>query len=128
MWWYTIQIDNNVRCRNKGEDSICFCPVEGIINVISKKWALAIIGTISNHTKLRFNELMNNLKGISPKSLATRLKDLEKSGIVNREIFAEIPPKVEYSLTKDGKEVRDAMKPLMEWAYKKELKEEKITN
>lgn len=70
---------------------------------------------------------MNNLKGISPKSLATRLKDLEKSGIVNREIFAEIPPKVEYSLTKDGKEVRDAMKPLMEWAYKKSIQEKQET-
>ncbi len=70
---------------------------------------------------------MNNLIGISPKSLTTRLKELEKSGLVNREIFAEIPPKVEYSLTKDGKEVRDAMKPLMVWAYKKSIQEKQET-
>ena len=114
-------------CRNKGENGICFCPVEGIINIISKKWALVIIGTISNHTKQRFNELMKNLIGISPKSLTTRLKELEKAGLIKREIFAEIPPKVEYTLTHDGKEVRDAMKPLLEWAYKKSIQENQET-
>ena len=81
-----------------------------------------IIGIISNHEKLRFNELKKNLIGISPKTLADRLKDLEKAGLVKRDAFAEIPPRVEYSLTKNGMEVRDAMIPLMEWAYKKNLK------
>ncbi|MFX0004695.1 MAG: winged helix-turn-helix transcriptional regulator [Candidatus Hodarchaeota archaeon] len=90
--------------------------------MISKKWALVIIGIISNHKKLRFNELKNNLIGVSPKTLADRLKDLEKAGLVKRDAFAEIPPRVEYSLTQDGMEVRDAMIPLMEWAYKKNLK------
>lgn len=56
------------------------------------------------------------------------MKELENAGIINRQAYAEIPPRVEYSLTQDGMEVRDAMKPLMEWAYKKELKEEKVTN
>lgn len=118
-----MRIDSNSRCRDKGENGVCFCPVEGIIHTISKKWALVIIGTISNHEKLRFNELMNNLIGISPKTLADRLKELEKSGLINRKMFAEIPPRVEYSLTIDGKEVRDAIKPLMEWAHKKSLQE-----
>ncbi|MFW9971630.1 MAG: winged helix-turn-helix transcriptional regulator [Candidatus Odinarchaeota archaeon] len=104
------------------EKNICFCPVEGIINIISKKWALLIIGTISNYKKIRFNELMRNLTPISPRTLTDRLKDLEKAALIKREIFAEIPPKVEYSLTQDGIEVRDAMLPLMEWAYKKSLK------
>jgi DNA-binding HxlR family transcriptional regulator len=82
-----------------------------------------IIGTISNHGKLRFNELMNNIIGISPKTLADRLKELEKAGLVKRDAFAEIPPRVEYSLTQDGMEVRDAMIPLMEWAYKKNMQD-----
>lgn len=56
------------------------------------------------------------------------MKELENAGIINRQAYAEIPPRVEYSLTQDGMEVRDAMKPLMEWAYKKELKEENVTN
>jgi DNA-binding HxlR family transcriptional regulator len=64
---------------------------------------------------------MENLKGISPKTLADRLKDLESSGLINREMFAEIPPRVEYSLTQDGIELRDLMIPLMEWASKKKI-------
>lgn len=126
--WFSIQINSESKCENTGENSLCFCPIEGIINVISKKWALIVIGTISNHKKIRFNKLKIQLKGISPKTLSDRLKELENAGIINRQAYAEIPPRVEYSLTQDGMEVRDAMKPLMEWAYKKELKEEKVTN
>ena len=62
---------------------------------------------------------MKELTGISPKTLSDRLKELTAAGLIKKEIFPEIPPKVEYSLTQDGIEVRDAMLPLMEWAYKK---------
>lgn len=124
--WLSIQSES--KCENIGENSLCFCPIEGIINVLSKKWALLVIGTISNHNKIRFNKLKINLKGISSKTLTDRLKELEKAGIINRQAFPEIPPRVEYSLTQDGREVRDAMKPLMEWAYKKELEENKIAS
>jgi DNA-binding HxlR family transcriptional regulator len=110
----------NVRCTKKGGKEICLCPAEGIINVISKKWALLIIGTIGNNKKIRFNKIMESLGDISPKTLADRLKELKKAGLIKREGFAEIPPRVEYSLTQDGIEVRDSMIPLMEWASKKE--------
>ena len=110
-----------------GDNGICFCPVEGIINTLSKKWALVIIGTISNHGILRFNKILKSIKGISPKTLADRLKQLEEAGLLKREIFPEIPPRVEYSLTQDGIEARDAILPLMEWAYKKSLKEKEIS-
>ena len=86
---------------------------------------MLIIGTISNFTKLRFNELLKNIHGISPKTLSDRLKELNEAGLLKREYFPEIPPKVEYSLTQDGVEVRDAMIPLMEWAYKKSINENK---
>jgi DNA-binding HxlR family transcriptional regulator len=65
--------------------------------------------------------LKKNLIGVSPKTLADRLKELEKAELIKRQAFAEIPPRVEYSLTQDGMEVRDAMIPLMEWAYKKDV-------
>ncbi len=122
-----MKINNESRCIDKGENGICFCPVEGIINIISKKWALVVIGTISNHGKIRFNKLLNNLIGISPKTLADRLKELKGAGLVKREAYPEIPPRVEYSLTQDGEEIRDAIKPLMEWAYKKSYQEKEIT-
>jgi DNA-binding HxlR family transcriptional regulator len=62
---------------------------------------------------------MKNLIGISPRTLSIRLKELEKAELVKRENFAEIPPRVEYTLTTDGMEVREKIIPLMEWAHKK---------
>lgn len=101
-------------------DSVCICPLEGIIDTISKKWALVLITTLGNHERLRFNQLMHELKGISPKTLADTLQVLQKEGLVGREAFAEIPPRVEYFLTRDGVEIRTAIVPLMEWAYRRE--------
>jgi DNA-binding HxlR family transcriptional regulator len=69
---------------------------------------------------------MKELNGISPKSLSDRLKELTEAGLIKRENFAEIPPRVEYTLTQDGIEVRDAMLPLMEWAYKKSVQRENL--
>jgi DNA-binding HxlR family transcriptional regulator len=112
-------MNSNSECSPTEEDGICFCPIEGVIETLSKKWALVIIGTINNNKRIRFNELMNNLTGISPRTLSMRLKELEKAELIKRENFAEIPPRVEYTLTQDGIEVKNAMLPLMEWAHKK---------
>ncbi len=98
------------------EDDICFCSIEGIMGILSKKWALLIISAIGNNQKLRYNELEKRLGEISPKTLADRLKELENANIIKREAFAEIPPRVEYSLTEEGLKLRKAIMPLMEWA------------
>jgi DNA-binding HxlR family transcriptional regulator len=97
-------------------DHICFCPLEGVIDVISKKWALLIVNAIGNKGRLRFNDLIEELGGISPKTLSDTLKDLQAEGLINRKSFAEIPPRVEYSLTKDGIELRISIIPLLRWA------------
>ena len=101
---------------HKEADHICFCPLKGVIDVISKKWALLIINAIGNYGKLRFNRLMEELHGISPKTLSDTLKGLQAEGLIKRESFAEIPPRVEYSLTKDGIDLRKSIIPLLEWA------------
>jgi DNA-binding HxlR family transcriptional regulator len=108
------------RCAARDEE-ICFCSIEGIMSVLSKKWALFIISMIGNNQKLRYNELEKKLDGISPKTLADRLKELEKASIIRRETFAEIPPRVEYSLTKEGAELRNAIMPLMKWASSRDV-------
>ncbi|MBS7651438.1 MAG: helix-turn-helix domain-containing protein [Candidatus Bathyarchaeia archaeon] len=94
----------------------CLCFVEETMDVVSKKWALLVINTLGNHKVLRYNELMDELKGISPKSLADTLKTLCTQGLVQRKYMAEIPPKVQYSLTDDGKELWRAIEPLVQWA------------
>jgi len=97
-------------------DHICFCPLEGVIDVISKKWALLIVNALGNCGKLRFNDLMGELGRISPKTLSDTLKELQAEGLIKRESFAEIPPRVEYSLTQDGVELRKSILPLLKWA------------
>jgi DNA-binding HxlR family transcriptional regulator len=104
------------------------CPLEGIMKVLSKKWSLMVIETIGNKDKVRFSELMTYLTGIPPKSLTNRLKEQEKAGLIRRTAFAEIPPKVEYSLTQDGIRVREALGPLFEWASEKQAEREDIPN
>jgi DNA-binding HxlR family transcriptional regulator len=99
---------------------LCFCPIEGVIDIISKKWALLIINALCNRGKLRFNDLMKELGGISPKTLSDTLKELLVEKLITRQSFAEIPPRVEYSLTKDGIELGKAIMPLIKWAALRE--------
>jgi DNA-binding HxlR family transcriptional regulator len=101
---------------NKKCDYVDSCPLRRTINVIRKKWALLIINAIGYRQRLRFNELMDILIDISPKALSDTLKELEAEGLIKRESFAEIPPRVEYVLTNDGAKLRDAVLiPLLNW-------------
>jgi len=95
------------------------CPLDGVIETIGKKWSLLIVNEIGNHDSLRYNDLLDELRGISPSTLATMLKELQKEDILSRKAFNEIPPRVEYTLTKRGKELRIAIMPLLKWATKK---------
>lgn len=71
---------------------------------------------IGNNEKVRYKEIMEGLTGINSKTLSDRLKELEKYGLIKREAYAEIPPRVEYSLTDVGVELARATLPLMQWA------------
>ena len=93
----------------------CSCPVKGIIDVVSKKWTLLIVNALGIHDTLRFKDL-SNLLGISPKTLSDTLKVLVEQGLADRVSYNTIPPKVEYSLSKDGHEFREAILPLLRWA------------
>jgi DNA-binding HxlR family transcriptional regulator len=104
-------------CENNNH--VCLCPLEGVIDVIGKKWALLVVNAIGNNEKLRFNALMEELSGVSPKTLSDTLKQLEGEGLIKREAFSEIPPRVEYSLTGDGTELRKSIMPLLGWAAKR---------
>jgi DNA-binding HxlR family transcriptional regulator len=98
---------------------ICLCPLEGVINIIGKKWALLIINEIGNHGRIRYKELQKELGGISPKRLADTLKGLQKEKLIMRESFNEFPPRVDYTLTKEGMKLRQAILPLLIWTISK---------
>jgi DNA-binding HxlR family transcriptional regulator len=101
--------------RSSKPDRLCLCPLEGIIDTIGKKWTLLVVNAIGNHGRLRFSQMMEELK-ISPTTLTDTLQELQREGLIGRESFAEIPPRVEYSLTKDGVQLRKAILPLLQWA------------
>lgn len=83
------------------EDDSLVCPVARTASIVSGKWTLLIIRDLTYGTQ-RFSELERSLVGISPKTLSERLSALESEGIVHRQTYAEVPPKVEYSLTEKG--------------------------
>lgn len=113
------KVRSNVVTSKNHTNVVCLCPIDGVIDTIGKKWGLLIINEIGNHGKLRYNELKNELKGISPSTLASMLKDLEKEELIVKKMFREIPPRVEYSLSNRGMELRKAILPLIKWATKK---------
>ena len=95
---------------------VCPCPCEGLIDIIGKKWTLCLLAQLGNNGTMRFNQLQGQLKGISAKTLAEVLKDLRRTGLIEREAFREIPPRVEYHLTREGRELTMLVAPLMVWA------------
>jgi len=97
---------------------ICPCPCEGVVDVIGKKWVLCAVAQLGNAGTLRFNQLAEKL-GISAKTLSDVLKDLQRNGLVKRVAYEEIPPRVEYFLTREGRELTMLVAPLMVWADKK---------
>ena len=95
------------------------CPVAKIIKILSMKWNMLILRQLNgDKSKKRFNQLLEELKPISSRTLSKRLKELEKAGLAKREKFDEIPPRVEYSLTSSGLEIIKCFKPLSKWAEK----------
>lgn len=98
------------------ENMALFCPLQGVIDIISKKWALLAINEIGNHKRIRFNELRRELRGITAKSLANTLVELESNGLVTRKSFNENIPRTEYRLTDDGTNLYHIVIPLLQWA------------
>lgn len=94
---------------------ICFCPLFGILDVIAKKWALLIIAILGNEGEKGFNELKKELECISPKPLSDTLKNLERIGLVSKKVLETSPPTVKYSLTPDGRELRELLIPMLVW-------------
>ena len=80
------------------------CPIARTAEIIGGKWTLLIIRDLASGVK-RFNQLERSLHGISPKTLSGRLRSLEEEGIIIRQTFAEVPPRVEYSLTTKGRDL-----------------------
>ena len=100
-------------------EEVCLCPLEGVIDVIARKWSLFVINAVGNDGRVRFNQIMERLQGISPTTLSETLERLVDMNLLKRDAYAETPPRVEYSLTKDGQALREAIVPLLVWAARR---------
>lgn len=104
---------------NEQTQNMQSCPLDGVIDIISRKWSLLVINTIGNCEKMRFKEILTHLRKLSAKTLSETLKKLHKEGLVKREAFSEIPPRVEYSLTEEGISLWIAITPLLNWTIQR---------
>ncbi len=93
------------------------CPAEITLKVIGGRWKVLIIKELFNGVK-RFNELHRSLKGVTQKMLTQQLREMEADGIVHREVYLQVPPKVEYSLTSLGKGLQPMINQMHEWGIK----------
>jgi DNA-binding HxlR family transcriptional regulator len=101
-------------CCVSGDDKeICLCGSNLTMNLLSRKWSLLIIWLLAKYGKLRYSDMAKKLDGVNHNTLSIRLDELEEIGIIKRQKFNEIPPRVEYSLTKLGEELSRITKPLL---------------
>lgn len=90
------------------------CPVETTLTMIGDKWKVLILRDLMPGTK-RFGELKKSIGSVSQKVLTAQLRDMEQNGLVHREVFAEVPPRVEYSLTELGRSLKPILDAMWNW-------------
>ena len=100
------------------------CPVETTLSLIVNKWQVLILRDLVFNGTMRFKELQRSIGKISQKVLTSNLRAMEESGIVHREVFAEVPPRVEYSLTELGETLQPVLDAMWAWgeSYKERLR------
>ncbi len=103
--------------RNKEANSIIeICPVRNVVARFGDKWSLLVLLVIDGERVVRFNELNRLIPDISTRVLSTTLKTLEADGLIDRRVYVQIPPKVEYRLTDTGRSLIPLIMQLTEWA------------
>lgn len=120
-----MKIQDSYNAPDLLEHNWCFentCPIQFMLELLGTKWSVLILRELFNGNR-RTHELLEALPGISSKTLTLRLRELEKNGLVERKVYPEIPPRVEYSLTEKGQELRPVMSALKvvgeRWLQKK---------
>lgn len=103
-------------------NALPLCPVETTLTLIGSKWKVLILRDLLGGTK-RFGELKKSIGGVSQKVLTAQLRDMEASGLLTRRVYAEVPPRVEYTLTDLGQSLRPILEAMSSWGeeYKTRL-------
>ncbi|MDE1726641.1 MAG: helix-turn-helix transcriptional regulator [Thaumarchaeota archaeon] len=91
-------------------DNMKACPIDNTFAIIGRKFTVHIIRNMTRLNQSRFNEFLDSIEGINPKTLSARLREMEKNGLIERKIYPGSPVRIEYSMTEKGK----ALKPVLE--------------
>ena len=94
------------------------CPIRDILSRLGDKWSLLVLTTLYSNGTMRFNDIQRSLGDISQRMLTVTLRSLEADGLVHREVYPEVPPRVEYRLTDSGGDLMPYLNSLVEWALK----------
>jgi DNA-binding HxlR family transcriptional regulator len=103
------------------------CGIDAAMDVVSGKWKSLILGELNSFGTRRFGELKRGLVGVSEKMLIQHLREMEEDGLIHREVFRQVPPKVEYSLTEHGHTLNEALRPLGIWGTQRLQRLEAVT-
>ena len=105
----------STKIRESGNDAAQYiCGVAVSLEIIGGKWKGVILWHLC-HKTLRFSQLRRRLQGVTQKMLTQQLRELERDGLVNRKVYAEVPPRVEYSLTDLGRTLEPTLRQLCDW-------------
>ncbi len=102
------------------------CPVTATMQVLGGKWKAILINAIYHTSPARFGELKRSVKGITQSMLTQQLRELEDDGVISRKIYAEIPPRVEYTLTEFGLTLSPIMQSMAKWGEEYRMKKQKV--
>lgn len=98
--------------------AIVICPITATLDVLGGKWKIFILMQLKHREVLRFGELKRLIPNVTQKMLAQQLKELEDAGLVHRQVYPVIPPKVEYRLTEHGQTLRPVLEQLHQWGVR----------
>lgn len=94
----------------------CMCPATGLVQIIGRKYSLRLLTVIGERKSIRFNDLKFVMDDMSSSTLTIRLTELEQAGLIDRRTYSETPPRVEYSLTSEGRQLRQSLFSISKYA------------
>lgn len=102
---------NSCGCEDRAstDDHHCLCPTTGLVQIMSRKYALSLLSLIAERGNARFGEIKSALGDLSTSTLSIRLAELEQAKLIDRRSYSEMPPRVEYALTPEGKRLRQSL-------------------
>ena len=94
------------------------CPIDNTFKIIGKKFTIHIIRNMAIHGQSRFNQMLDGIEDANPKTLSARLKEMEKTGLLTRTVYDEVPIRIEYNLTKKGKDLQGILDQMAAFSMK----------